>query len=188
VGQLTQHTSYVVTIVTWIVAALLICVGLILFFGLPEYYRHLPGRIPAFYKSVTRRKIILVAQVKKFLIIVVLCRCRPAEFLAEHNLWSKLVLLMERTHRSMANTHSRGCFLPLCLGLSPMDIRSFVKETFMGPTCVRNWPWCPSMVSDALGNYYNWSQSSMGGCWKWSPWCENWNIIWKSIVVVAWRT
>lgn len=31
-----------------------------LFFGLPEYYRQVPGEVPAFYRSVFRRKIVLV--------------------------------------------------------------------------------------------------------------------------------
>jgi|SRR5579859_2593018 len=53
-------TSAVVTAVTWSVGAVFIAVGVILFMGLPDYYRQLPGRIPAFYKSLTRRKLVLV--------------------------------------------------------------------------------------------------------------------------------
>lgn len=34
-------------------------VGLLLFVGLPNYYRQTPGKVPSFYKSVFRRKIIL---------------------------------------------------------------------------------------------------------------------------------
>ncbi|KAJ5273224.1 hypothetical protein N7478_008349 [Penicillium angulare] len=34
-------------------------VGLILYFGLPNYYRQTPGKVPSFYKSVFRRKIVL---------------------------------------------------------------------------------------------------------------------------------
>lgn len=53
-------TSTTVTAVAWPISLLLICVGVALFIGLPDYYRQLPGRIPAFYTSVTRRKIVLV--------------------------------------------------------------------------------------------------------------------------------
>jgi alpha-1,3-glucan synthase len=62
-GMLTLQdlaTSTMVTIITWPIAALLVLVGLCLFFGLPDYYRRLPGGIPAFYKSLTRRKLVLV--------------------------------------------------------------------------------------------------------------------------------
>ncbi|KAJ5232661.1 hypothetical protein N7468_005617 [Penicillium chermesinum] len=34
-------------------------VGLIVYFGLPNYYRQAPGKVPSFYKSVFRRKIVL---------------------------------------------------------------------------------------------------------------------------------
>ena len=62
-GQLntTATTSVVVTAVTWSVGAVFVAVGVLLFLGLPDYYRQLPGRIPAFYKSLTRRKLVLVS-------------------------------------------------------------------------------------------------------------------------------
>jgi alpha-1,3-glucan synthase len=53
-------TSTTVTMVAWPIAALLIFIGVCLFLGLPDYYRRLPGGIPAFYKSLTRRKLVLV--------------------------------------------------------------------------------------------------------------------------------
>jgi alpha-1,3-glucan synthase len=53
-------TSTAVTAVTWPIALILILAGVSLFSGLPDYYRQLPGRIPAFYQSVTRRKLVLV--------------------------------------------------------------------------------------------------------------------------------
>jgi len=33
--------------------------GLLLLFGLPTYYRQKPGKVPSFYKSLFRRKIVL---------------------------------------------------------------------------------------------------------------------------------
>jgi alpha-1,3-glucan synthase len=53
-------TSSAVTAVTWVVSAVLVLVGVSLFVGLPDYYLQIPGRIPAFYKSLTRRNIVLV--------------------------------------------------------------------------------------------------------------------------------
>ena len=43
------------------IAVLLWAVGIILFLGLPDYYRQSPGRVPSFYRSVLRRKVILVS-------------------------------------------------------------------------------------------------------------------------------
>lgn len=43
-----------------IVAGLMWSVGVILFIGLPSYYRQAPGNIPSFYSSLFRRKIIIV--------------------------------------------------------------------------------------------------------------------------------
>ncbi|KAG5298100.1 alpha-1,3-glucan synthase [Histoplasma ohiense] len=34
-------------------------IGLLLFFGLPNYYRQIPGKVPSFYKSLFRRKIVI---------------------------------------------------------------------------------------------------------------------------------
>lgn len=42
------------------VAVLLWSLGVVLFRGLPDYYRQAPGRFPAFYRTVTRRKIVVV--------------------------------------------------------------------------------------------------------------------------------
>lgn len=42
------------------IAAIMWIVGTVLFLGLPDYYTQSPGKVPAFYKSLPRRKIILV--------------------------------------------------------------------------------------------------------------------------------
>ncbi|KAL4807069.1 hypothetical protein BDV18DRAFT_136820 [Aspergillus unguis] len=41
------------------IAVFLWILGLLVFFGLPNYYRQTPGKVPSFYRSVCRRKIIL---------------------------------------------------------------------------------------------------------------------------------
>ncbi|KAJ6108618.1 hypothetical protein N7523_009941 [Penicillium sp. IBT 18751x] len=41
------------------ITILLWAIGLIVYFGLPNYYRQTPGKVPSFYKSVFRRKIVL---------------------------------------------------------------------------------------------------------------------------------
>ena len=49
------------TAVTTPIAILMWAVAIILFLGLPDYYRQTPGQVPSFYKSIVRRKIILVS-------------------------------------------------------------------------------------------------------------------------------
>lgn len=44
-----------------VIALLMWSVGVVLFVGLPKYYRQSPGHIPAFYPSLFRRKIIVVS-------------------------------------------------------------------------------------------------------------------------------
>jgi alpha-1,3-glucan synthase len=50
--------SWIMTAITLPVAVALWGIGLLIFFGLPNYYRQQPGKVPSFYKSLFRRKII----------------------------------------------------------------------------------------------------------------------------------
>lgn len=43
---------YPITVLLW-------GIGVLLIFGLPNYYRQKPGKVPSFYKSLLRRKIVL---------------------------------------------------------------------------------------------------------------------------------
>lgn len=54
-------TGRKVTPVTVSIAVLMWAVGAVLFAGLPKYYRQAPGKVPSFYKSLFRRKIIGVS-------------------------------------------------------------------------------------------------------------------------------
>ncbi|KAL9609251.1 MAG: hypothetical protein Q9167_005970 [Letrouitia subvulpina] len=55
--QLTSRRA--VAAITTPIAFLFWAVGLILFLGLPDYYRQWPGKIPSFYSALFRRKIVL---------------------------------------------------------------------------------------------------------------------------------
>ena len=55
----TVADSWVLTAVTVPIAVGMWVVGLILFNGLPAYYRQAPGAVPSFYSSIFRRRIIL---------------------------------------------------------------------------------------------------------------------------------
>jgi alpha-1,3-glucan synthase len=49
------------TAITIPIACFLWAVGAVLFVGLPKFYRQAPGKVPSFYTSIFRRKIILVS-------------------------------------------------------------------------------------------------------------------------------
>ncbi|KAL9621193.1 MAG: hypothetical protein Q9160_004325 [Pyrenula sp. 1 TL-2023] len=51
--------TWKMTAITFPIAALLWGIGLLMFFGLPNYYRQAPGKVPSFYRSLGRRKIVL---------------------------------------------------------------------------------------------------------------------------------
>lgn len=58
-GVSSVSNSIVMTLITVPIAVFMWVAGLILFFGLPDYYRQAPGAVPSFYSSLARRKIIL---------------------------------------------------------------------------------------------------------------------------------
>ncbi|KAL8989269.1 MAG: hypothetical protein Q9169_008396, partial [Polycauliona sp. 2 TL-2023] len=72
-NHLTQLNSRGVAVSTWHtyrpaltgvtipIAVMMWAIGVILFLGLPDYYRQQPGQVPSFYASIMRRKIILVS-------------------------------------------------------------------------------------------------------------------------------
>ena len=54
----TTSTSIKLTIITLPIAGFLWFVGIILFISLPSYYHQKPGKIPSFYQTLLRRRII----------------------------------------------------------------------------------------------------------------------------------
>lgn len=58
-GYVINTASYTMAYIALPIAALFIFVGLMLYLGLPNYYRQQPGEVPSFYHSVFRRKIIV---------------------------------------------------------------------------------------------------------------------------------
>jgi alpha-1,3-glucan synthase len=60
-GVLSDNTlanSWKMTAICYPIAGFLCIIGLLLAFGLPNYYRQKPGKVPSFYKSLFRRKIV----------------------------------------------------------------------------------------------------------------------------------
>jgi len=52
-------STWKITAITLPIAVLLWVIGAAMWFGLPNYYRQAPGKMPSFYKSLLRRKIVL---------------------------------------------------------------------------------------------------------------------------------
>jgi fumarate reductase subunit D len=106
-GDLITQTS-TVTAITTPIAVLLWAVGVILFLGLPDYYRQDPGQVPSFYTSVMRRKIVLVSLRPLQLpqgfpsdsCIVVLRHGTHPKLLAVCPLWSQLEIPLVQPSRS----------------------------------------------------------------------------------------
>lgn len=59
VANLSAYPKIIVPVCI-VIALLMWIIGVVLFVGLPKYYRQSPGHIPAFYPSLFRRKIIVV--------------------------------------------------------------------------------------------------------------------------------
>lgn len=58
-------SSKVVTAITVPIAVLMWSVGIILYLGLPNYYRRDPGNVPSFYRSLFRRKVVVVSPINR---------------------------------------------------------------------------------------------------------------------------
>ncbi|ODQ52039.1 putative cell wall alpha-glucan synthase [Saitoella complicata NRRL Y-17804] len=52
-------TSVTTTVVTWVLAGLMTGIGVFLYVGLPDFYRQMPGKVPAFYRSLMRRHVVM---------------------------------------------------------------------------------------------------------------------------------
>ena len=51
--------SIVMTVICVPVACLMWGVGILIYLGLPDFYRQTPGKVPSFYKSIHRRKVVM---------------------------------------------------------------------------------------------------------------------------------
>lgn len=49
------------TAITTPIAIILWGIGVIIYLGLPDYYRQAPGQIPSFYRAVNKRRIVIVS-------------------------------------------------------------------------------------------------------------------------------
>lgn len=56
-----QASNTLISAICFPAAILLMALAVLTFLGLPDYYRQTPGSIPSFFKSVFRRKLIIVS-------------------------------------------------------------------------------------------------------------------------------
>lgn len=146
-------------------------VGAALFLGLPDYYAQSPGQVPAFYKSLPRRKIVLVCLLIRFLLwllltandIVVLLRSLHPKLLALCPLRTKLALsLVQQTHTLMDDYCNGPNLLHRHLGHCVVDTGYLVETTCLVCADIRHWTRRPEMVSNALVDFEYWVVCALG--------------------------
>jgi alpha-1,3-glucan synthase len=59
--SLIETNPVLMTVIGVGIAILIWTVGFVLWAGLPDYYRQAPGSVPSFYRTLMRRKIIVVS-------------------------------------------------------------------------------------------------------------------------------
>jgi hypothetical protein len=112
------------------IAALLWIIGMAIYLGLPDYYRQAPGKVPLFYKSLSRRKIILVYSIEIIFVsyqahddIVVFLRGLYSKLLVVCSIRPKLVVSLVQQTCAWVGDHSPcRVFLHLCLGCCALGL------------------------------------------------------------------
>ena len=150
----TTIPNHVITALTLPLAVLLWAVGIVLFVGLPSYYRQQPGHVPSFYKSIFRRKIILwffvAVIIQNYFLSAPYGRNWKYLWTTQHApAWAIALLVVL-------------FFIFVWAGFLVILSR-LTKITLLDPTGLRHRSWCSQMVPDALGNIRSWSISPMGG-------------------------
>lgn len=153
-------SSRAVTAITTPIAVIMWAVGLILYLGLPNYYRQEPGKVPSFYRALLRRKIILVSTVGHLhqygqltVISVVLCHGPDTELLALCSVWSQLAIsLVQPTYSRLVRRPAPSCLLRWYLGYDALDPWIPFPTTLLGPPHLRHRPRRTPLGADALGN------------------------------------
>lgn len=163
-------------------------VGVVLFVGLPTYYRQAPGNIPSFYPSLFRRKIIIVRfrclpsgnlcvvvvdQADLSIAAVVLCCRSDTELLPIRPVRPELAIpMVEPSSASVADSDSDHSILYRYMGRIPLHLLSHVEKPFVGAPCICHGTRRPSLGTDPLEYVKHGSVSALdsGTDRKWSGW------------------
>ena len=144
------------------IALIMWTIGLVLFFGLPDYYRQAPGQVPSFYRSIVRRKIIVVSIPTSMTIRTTRLLTKPKVVL-HHRPHPKLFPLRSLRPRleiplvlaarpCLVHRPSRPRILRWRLGRHPLPLRRPLETPLLDPTHVRRRPRGPALVPNALGD------------------------------------
>ena len=144
-----------------VIACVMWIIGYVLFYGLPKYYRQAPGKIPSFYTSLFRRKIIIVSH--PFLShwpkgipahefpVVLRCSHNP-KLLALCTLRPQLALpLVLPARPRLVHCHPRSLLLRRRVGRPALRLRPSLHLSLLGPPRLRHGPRRPPLGTDALG-------------------------------------
>lgn len=134
-------------------AVFLWLLGAMVFFGLPSYYRQVPGQVPTFYLSLFRRRIILVSLALLFMhmkivltlyfAVVFLCSLH-FKLLAISTLRTKLALsLVQQTRLCMANHSPCPLLFHHCLGSCSLGLPHIFQATCLVHSYLRSGSRCP---------------------------------------------
>lgn len=155
--SLLQTNPGVLTGVAIMMCVIMLAVGWSIYSGLPKYYRQKPGQIPAFYKSLFRRRIIVVRELQSLHVcatdidlVVLLLRC-CSKLLAFCTLRQKLVVSMVQSTRSGLGYWTDGDSLfwrPV--GSHLILPRQVIRTPFLATSHLCDRPGRSSMVSNAL--------------------------------------
>ena len=155
------------------IACVMWLVGFSLWAGLPSYYRQAPGKVPSFYKTLFRRKIIVVSKPLNRSLrcsidtgLVVLLHGHSSELLAFGTVWSQLALpLVKPTRLCLENSHRCGSLLPWRLGWIPLPLQHPLQTSFMDLAHLRHRLRSAQVVSNAVVHVQYRHVRSMG----WRP-------------------
>ena len=158
-SSLVAKTGGTVAGVTTPIAFLLWGLGVILFIGLPDYYRQKPGAVPSFYVSMLRRKVILVSAHSLFPLnalltgtIVVFRHGHHPKLLAINAIPEKLeVSLVQPTRPNLGHCAPHPTLLWGSLGRRALCPGPAFKVAFLDHPHLRHRPRRPSMGAIAVG-------------------------------------
>jgi hypothetical protein len=144
------------------VAVLMWGVGAMIYYGLPDYYRQAPGKVPAFYKSLFHRKIIVVCSCPyssssirggtNFTAVVLLCSS-CSKLLALGSVWAQLALpLVQSACCNVANYSSCNIIFYWSLGSTSLVFQHVIRLSRLDTPYLRHRLRRPEVVSNALGD------------------------------------
>jgi hypothetical protein len=133
-----------------------------------DYYRQTPPMVPNFIRSLFRRKLVLwflASEILRDYWLSGVSKYHSTEIHVDQNLtalWTKLGLLMERTHPNMGYSPSGPRILRWGLVLDALHFDDRQQNAHVVPSCVCRRLGCPSLVPNAMGNIFSGTIYPMG--------------------------